>query len=139
LGLRQHDIAGVKRELEESLIVLGRDRFQLPSEEARRLIDVLMYNVLKKSTLTNANERVLTRAELYFTIDTETRLFVPRAAVDTITQLASAFASGLVGAPVGLVLAAGNIGWLIAGADLPARRFIILRPELEASIIKAEA
>jgi hypothetical protein len=133
----QPDIAGVRRELEESLIVLGRDRFRLSSEEARRLVDILMHNVLKKSTLTKAAERVLTRAELYSVIDAATGRFVPNAAADTITQLASAFASGLVGTPAGVVLAAGNIGWLIAGDDLPARRFIIPRPELEASITKA--
>ncbi len=134
----QPDIALIKRELEERLIVIGRDRFQLPFTEAKRLADVLMYRVLQKCIVKNANERVLTRADLYSIIDGVTRLTVPRAAVDTMVQFAaSAFTGALVGNSPGAAFATRDIGWLIVGKDLPVPRFIISRPELEAAISKA--
>ncbi len=133
----QPDLAGVRRELEERLIVFGRDRYHLAAKEASRLADVLIYHVLKKSVGKNADERALTRAELYSVIDAATGLFVPRAAVDAITRLACTLASGLVGGPAGVALTATDIDWLFADRDLPALRLTIPRPELETAITQA--
>jgi hypothetical protein len=133
----QPDMTAVRRELEERLIVFGRDRYHLPAMEAQRLADVLMYHVLKKSILKNASDRVLTRAELYSVVDAATLLSVPRAAIDSMAQLTSAAVSALVGSPTGVALAASSIGWLISDNDLPALRSIIPRPEVEAAIAKA--
>jgi hypothetical protein len=105
----QPDMAAVRRELEERLIVFGRDRFQLPTKEAQRLADVLMYHVLKISIVKNADERALTRADLYSVIDAATRVSVPRAAVDSMTHFTSALAIAFGGASLGVALTVSNI------------------------------
>jgi hypothetical protein len=46
------DLVGITQEIEERLIVLGRERFNLPASEAKRLVNVLMYLAL---SLTLAN------------------------------------------------------------------------------------
>jgi len=68
------DLAGIMQELEERLVVLGRETFNLPATDARRLANLLSYHVLKKSVLKNAPDRFLTRAELYSVIDTATQI-----------------------------------------------------------------
>ena len=42
------DFQILRQELEERLIVVGRDRFDLPTSEARQLADLLVYRVLSK-------------------------------------------------------------------------------------------
>jgi hypothetical protein len=39
----QPDMSGIRRELEERLVVLGRERYMLPAPEAKRLTDPLMH------------------------------------------------------------------------------------------------
>jgi len=134
------DFATVGQELEARLIVLGRDQFHLPADEARRLADVLMYHVLKKSILKNPEERVLSRSELYATIDAATCVSVPRAALDNFTQLAAAFVGALTrGAEVHGAFAAAELGWLIDGNQLPAPRAVISRMSLEDTVAEALA
>ena len=133
----QRNLASISRELEGRLIVLGRERFQLPAMEAQRLVDVLMYHVLKKCIVKKASDRVLTRAELYLDIDLATRQSLPRAAVETIVQLAPALLSALFEGTTPVALTTGQMSWLIAGNDLPAPCFIISRPKLEAATAKA--
>lgn len=133
----QPDMAAVRRELEERLIVFGRDRFQLPTKEAQRLADVLMYHVLKISIVKNADERALTRADLYSVIDAATRVSVPRAAVDSMTQFTSALAIAFGGASLGVALTVSNINWMISGNDLPTPRFVISRLVPEGAVTKA--
>ena len=132
----QPNMESIRRELEARLIVFGRDRFGLPAMEAQRLVDVLIYHVLKKCIIRNVNDRALTRADLYTVIDKATRQSVPRAAVDTMMQLASAFANSLAGGLTDTALTTSNISWLIMGNDIPIPRFIISRPKLETSIAK---
>jgi hypothetical protein len=71
------DLSNVLQELEERLIVFGRDKFNLGSIDVRPLADVLMYHVLKKSILKNRAERVLTREELYRAVDAATQVARP--------------------------------------------------------------
>jgi hypothetical protein len=66
---QQADLAGTTQEIEERLVILGRDHFNLPAPEARRLANILIHHVLKKSVLKSASDRVLTRADLYSAID----------------------------------------------------------------------
>jgi hypothetical protein len=91
----QADLAGITQEIEERLVVLGRDRFNLPAAEARRLANVLIYHVLKKSVLKQASERVLIRAELYAVIDAATRVSVTRQAAGSMLDLGPAIAAAL--------------------------------------------
>jgi hypothetical protein len=133
----QPDMSGIQRELEERLVVLGRERYILPAPESIRLADVLMHHVLKKCTLKNPEERVLTRGELYSVIDGATRLFLPRSTMETLNQLAAVVAAGFGGAQQGVSLAANQIGWLIADNELAAPHIFVTRQGLEDTITKA--
>ena len=125
----------LRQELEERLIVVGRDRFNLPALEARRLADVLVYRVLEKSIATASQDRVLTRAMLHDAIDAATRLSIPRAAADALTQVASDLMQSLGRASGSRsVLAAEETGWLIDGHTLPTRRGMLPRKTVESTV-----
>jgi hypothetical protein len=91
------DLAGIMQEIEERLVVLGRELFNVPSTEARQLANVLLYHVLKKSVLKDAVDRVLTLAELYGAIDTATQISVSRQTVGSMLDMGSALATALAG------------------------------------------
>jgi hypothetical protein len=135
--MRSARYVGNQRELEERLVVLGRERYMLPAPESKRLTDVLMHHVLKKCTLKNPEDRVLTRGELYSVIDAATSLFLPRSTVDTLNQLAAVIAGGLGGAQQGISLAPNQIGWLIADNELASPRIFVTRQGLEDTITNA--
>jgi len=127
------DIATLRQELGERLIVIGRDRYNLPALEAQRLADLLVYRVLQESIIAAPQERVLNRAELYRVIDGATRLSVPRGAVDLFSQLASklmeqAYETQGLGKP----LSADETSWIIDGTTLPAPKAMIHRVALES-------
>ena len=132
------DFLTLRQELEERLVVIGRDPFNLPAPEARRLADFLVYRVLEKSVVKTSQDRVLTRADLYSAIDTATHISLPRASIDDLVQLTS----GLVGA-LGRGLGTGNplsvteTGWLINGTTLPAPQGIIARSVVESAVADA--
>jgi hypothetical protein len=136
----QVDLAGITQEIEERLVVLGRDRFNLPAAEARRLANVLIYHVLKKSVLKQAFERVLTRAELYAVIDAATRVSVTRQAAGSILDLGAAIASALAGGQsLDAAFSAVDTRWLIPSADLTTPRGVIVRQILASQIEQALA
>jgi hypothetical protein len=136
----QTDLAGITQEIEERLVVLGRDRFNLPAAEARRLAHVLIYHVLKKSLLKRASERVLTRAELYGVIDAATRVSVTRQAAGSMLDLAAVIATALAGnQSLDAAFSAVDTRWLIPSADLTTPRGIIARQILASQIEQALA
>jgi hypothetical protein len=136
----QADLAGITQEIEERLVVLGRDRFNLPAAEARRLANVLIYYVLRKSVLKQASERVLTRAELYGVIDAATRVSVTRQAAGSMLDLGAAIATALArGQSLDAAFSAVDTRWLIPGADLTTPRGIIARQILATQIEQALA
>jgi hypothetical protein len=136
----QPELSGVIRELEERLIVLGRDKFGLGTVEARRLSDVLIYHVLKKSILENTADRVLTRADLYTVIDLATQLVLPRTTVGTLLGLGGSMAAALgTGAGQTVAFSKEEISWLIQSNELPVPRAIITRESLSAKIMEALA
>ena len=132
------DFSTLRQELESRLVVVGRERFHLPAPEARRLVDPLAHRVLEKSIVKTAQERVLTRADLYDAIDAATRTSVSRASIDGLVQLTS----GLAGA-LGGVLGTGNplsvteTGWLIDGTTLPASQGMVARSAVESAVADA--
>lgn len=131
----QPDIAGVTNELEERLVVLGRDKFGIAGQDARRLAQPLIYHVLKTSVLKNRTERVLTRADLYSSIDAATQLVVSRQAASAITQLGPILSAALIGAQGSEgSFAAADLTWLVPGDELPVPRAIISRPKLTSTI-----
>lgn len=129
------DLLAVRSELEERLIVFGRDKFGLGAIEAKRLGDILMYQVLKKSILKNSVERILTRVELYGTVDSATQLVVSRRTANDLLQLGPVLAAALTGGqPISASFSAIDLGWLVPSNELPTPRAIIPRQALVARI-----
>ena len=128
------DFSTLRQELEERLIVLGRDRFNLPAFEASRLADQLVYQVLQTSVASAPQNRVLTRDQLYEAIDRATRFSVPRADVDTLIRFASTSLMSLAGAvATKKALSVSDTALLIDGDTLPLPKGIIARA-LESTI-----
>jgi hypothetical protein len=129
------DLSMIGRELEERLVVVGRDRFHLPADEARRLADTLMNAVLLASIQAKAEERVLSRSMLYATIDAATRQSMPRASVDTLARLSSVLSGAMTGGGSGNTdFSLAELGWIVASGDLPVLANSVPRPDLEATI-----
>ena len=132
------DFSTLRQALEERLVVVGRDRFNLPAPEARELADPLVYRVLEKSIVDTPQNRVLTRASLYDAIDAATRTSVSRASVEALTRLASdltgSFGGGL---GRGNPLSTAETDWLIDGTTLPAPQGMIARVAVESAVTNA--
>lgn len=129
------DLSMIKREIEERLVVVGRDRFHLPAEEAKRLSNTLMSAVLSTSIRAKADDRVLSRSMLYETIDAATRLSIPRGSIETVTQSSYALAGAFAGGGSGKAeFAIEELGWIVSSGDLPVFEKNIPRPALEARI-----
>ena len=128
------DYSTLSQELEQQLVVLGRDRFGLPAPEARKLADVLVYRVLKKSVLKEAPERVLTRAELYDAIDSASRISMPRTTIDMFVQITSVVARAISPEAPGQIFTAESPAWLIDGNTLPAPRSMVSRIGVTAAV-----
>ena len=135
------DLAAIRAELEERLIVLGRDRFRLPTEEARRLSDVIMHHVLKKAALKNADERVLTHSELDNLIDQATRISLPRASIDQLVRVIPNLASALSSENLSQDALSVSISadWLIDLSELPVPKQLITRSQTEGLVRSAIA
>jgi hypothetical protein len=121
------DFATLRADLEERLIVVGRDRFGLSAPEAKRLADTLGFRVLGRTILKKQEERVLRRSELYELLGAAAEVAVPRTMLGALmSQLAGGVADSLSRAQGGsAALAASDPGWLIPSPTLPApARFI---------------
>ena len=130
-------LSTLRQQLEARLLVVGRDRFSIPNEEAKRLANTVIYKVLQKSILNDAQNRVLTRADLYSTIETATRISLPRSDVDDILRLSSnlmkLFAEAL---DVGTLPVIAETGWLIDGSTLPSPQGMIARSAVESEMAR---
>jgi hypothetical protein len=135
------DFQTLHDDLQERLIVIGRDRFGLGAPDARRLADILAHRVLRKSVLKTPEERVLKRAELYEILGSAAEVAVPRAAFSVIlSQLAAGMMGSLADGmgPAG-TLAGQEPGWLIGSNALPTPQRFIARPALEGAVASAVA
>ncbi|MCO4880124.1 hypothetical protein VOI32_28320 [Paraburkholderia caribensis] len=129
------DLAALRLEFEERLVLIGRDVFRLPAPEAKRLADVLIYRVLQRSIATRAEDRVLTRSGLYAAVDEATRIFVPRATADLMTLLAPGLANSLLGhQDTGVHVAVSEPRWIIDGSALPSGRRMVPRTAIESGV-----
>ncbi len=134
----QAEFSAVQAELEERLVVLGRDRFSLPAVEARSLVSLIIHRVLEKSVCHDQLDRVLTRAEFYALVDEVTRVSLPRSEVDAIVNMASRISGFLGGAnDPDSPLLSGQPGWLIEGATLPIGATLLPRPVIMSRISDA--
>lgn len=93
------NITALREELKSRLVVLGRDTFGLAASEATRLADILIYRVLEKSIEKDPVSRVLTRADFYYTVDSATRISVPRHAVDVLALYPNSLNASAWGEP----------------------------------------
>ena len=132
------DYSTIRRELDAHVIVLGRDRFDIPADEAPRLGDHLIYHVLQKCILNEPSNRVLTRADLYRIIESKSRVSIPRAAADRLARVFSSMASSSTGSDDSrqLISHAAD-GWLIDGKTIPRLRGTIPRPTVESALSEA--
>ena len=132
------DSKTVRQELDARLVVVCRDRFHLPAQEARRLGDTLVYQVLKTSVIAEPEGRVLTRALLYDVIDANTRMTVPRSSLESLARLASHLPAVLHNNEGGeSSLSVVDNGWFIEGTTLPESQGMITRLPLESAVARA--
>ena len=132
------DITNIRLELEQRMIVLGRDRFHLPASEARRVVELLAFRVLRKCTTTDINARVLTRAELYSVIDSASQSTVPRTTVELLSRLASkTIAPAGEGTALLNPLVSAEPGWFLSGVTLPVPTRLLERKETESGALDA--
>ena len=129
------DFSTLRKELELRLIDVGHNCFNLPAPEARQLVDSLVYQVLEKSIVKSAHDRVLTRADLYAAIDAATLISIPRHHLHKFMQLAPGL-EGIFSENVGTDRAPSftDSGWLIDGTSLPSPQGMVPRNAVESTI-----
>ena len=126
------DFDTVRRELEERLIILGRDSFGLPSVEARQLADSLVYQVLQKSIADAPEKRRFTRADLYEAMDAAALISVPRTVFNKPVGSVSSLSEGLSGrASAEQLVSDSGPSWLLDGAALRTPNRMIAREAVE--------
>lgn len=128
------DINSLRMELEERMIVVGRDKFDLPTLDATRVVDMLIYRVLEKSIAKGQVDRVLTRADLCRAIDQATRISVPRHAAEMMAISSGLAATTLTCLGNGLPVAIAELGWLFDGNALPPAKRMVPREAIETGI-----
>ncbi|WP_298242044.1 hypothetical protein [uncultured Bradyrhizobium sp.] len=135
----QPDLGGVLRELEERLIVIGREKFSLASMVARRLADTILYRVLQKSILPEMSQRVLRRADFYEVVDAATQTVVSHQVAQAIFQAVPGLldVAGVHGGKV--PISTSDTDWLAALGELPKPAGTIPRPELSTAVRQALA
>ncbi len=129
------DFSKLRRELEERLVVVGRDFFHLSTEQAQRLVYPLIYRILEKSIEENPRNRFLTRTELYKAIDEATLIPLPSTVVTNLLQTASGFID-LLDKDVATTgsFSVAETGWFIDGTTLPDPKGIIPRGTVESKM-----
>lgn len=133
------DLISLRKEFNERLVVVAREKFQLPATESGKVADVLLYRVLEKSIGKTATERMLTLADLIVAIEECTRVSVSRVMFDRLAALAS----GLGTQAAGSIPVTSELRWLIDGSLLPkAQRFLsrsVVEVEIEEALGKTAA
>ena len=132
------DFSKLRQKLEDRLIVLVRDKFNLSALEVPRLTAQLIYLVLNKSIVNQIENRVLTRAELYKVIDEATQISVPRGTYDVLFKFFTNFARSLPGSKGNDVpLTTVETDWFVESTTLPAPQGMITRNAIESEIANA--
>jgi hypothetical protein len=133
------DTSGIVQELDQRLVLLGRDRFGLTATDSKQLTNTLLYQVLKNSILKTAEERVLTQADLYSTIDSATQVSVSRKTLGSMLDLGSILTALAGGSPLAAALSAVETSWLIPSGQFATPRAVISRRTLATQIEQALA
>lgn len=128
------DFSTLRQELDDRLVVLCRECFQIPEPESSTLPDVLLSVVLRRAILDSESERVLTRADLYRTIDGATRVSVPRSWVGRVESTVAEMNPANRSDPGRPELSRFVSGWFIDTRTLPTHPKSIPRPDLESMV-----
>jgi Cdc6-like AAA superfamily ATPase len=130
----QPDLAALRREFTQRLVIVAREQFQLPASESESIADVLLYRVLEKSIGKVASERRLTRADLIIAIEACTRISVPRSMFVKLTALSNGLGVPGGGSVQPSMVSTPKLRWLIDGQALPKARGFLSRPLVECGI-----
>ena len=128
----------LREELERRLVLLGRNRFDLPAPDALRLVDLTVFHVLKKSIIEDRENRFLTLADLYRLIDEYTQVSLRKADVNSLLSIGTKIAA-LLGPETSdnQLISTRDVHWLIDGATLPQVEGAISRIDLELEVSTA--
>lgn len=129
------NIVSLRKEFQERLVVIGRDRFQVPAVEMSQVADALLYRVLEKSLGNTPAERALTRADLISNIDSTTRISVSRAMLEKLSTVSAGLeVQSHRNMQGNLPFSQGSLAWLVSGDDLPKAHRLLSRPQVEAQV-----
>ena len=134
----KEDLSSLREELEERLVILGRQQFLLPEAEARKIADSLVFEVLKTAVLDDPNKRVLSQARLYSVIDQATRFSMRRSDLDALMAVSSSLTQTLGDGTRSLGAIGGSaLDWLINGESLPVVPGVLARTHIEEALSNA--
>ena len=80
------DASNLQFEVQQRLVDLRHENYQITPAEIPRIVDSLFKRVLEKSALPNTADRILTRYELYEVLESVTRVSISRASLDSILK-----------------------------------------------------
>ena len=128
----------LSEELENRLVVIGRELYGISFAEARCLTSPVIYQVLQTSIIDDPKRRFLTRADLYQLIDNVNQISIPRSLINPLLQLLPKLINP-IGEPNQLSIAGAalNSDLLVDGNTLPHLRQMIPRPNLEIAVSNA--
>ena len=131
-------LSDLRKELEDRLVVVGREQFNLPSQDSVGLADPLICHVMEKSVSKNNQNRVLTRADLCTQIDRVSRVSLQKSTMEAITRGLSNLIDGLgSGGTSEALLLASNSRWLIDSSALHKPHGTIRRLHVESLLTDA--
>ena len=129
---------GLRHELEERVTLFLRKEFGVPLREALPFADVLASQVLSRSALQDARNRVLSRLELLQLAESFSGVWLRRTEFQRL--LSKALASPDTRTPGQAVVPARDLAyppWVVDAATLPTPRVLIRRDSLEGLVRSA--
>ena len=131
-------IVDLRTELERRVIVLGRETFHLPAQDASRLCDSLIFCILQKCILPDASNRYLTRADLYSEIDRVTQTTVPRETANLLSRLPFSHLLPILDSDSDVSPTLHiEPTWLMEGTSIPSHQHLVIRKSIQSKLIRA--
>ena len=127
----------LRRELEDRLLVVCRERLGVRSQDVSTVSDVVLALVLRKTIVVPAASRVLTKSDLYRAIDHATQMSVPRSFVRDHQVLVSDLLPAMRSALGSRDLPLFDPGYFIDTQELPVQRHLIPRQAVTPSVMAA--
>ena len=132
------DTSILRRELQARVSLFLRKEFGVPPQDALRIVDVLACHVLRRSTMQDARDRVLSRPELRHVADASTRISLPRSVVEHLLSKAPASpVESTLGQAIVSTRGLAYPPWIVDAETLPTPKVLIRRAPLEARVQSA--